>query len=72
MKRRYFIAGTGLSLLGMNRLISQEPSSPEIISKKRSQIINVKMFVVVEGLTGIGPAVGAAKAGADTLLIEKS
>jgi len=70
MKRRNFIAGTGLSLLGMNRLISQESSSPEIISKKRSQIINTKVLVVGGGPAGIGAAIGAAKAGADTMLIE--
>jgi len=70
MKRRNFIAGTGLSLLGMNRLISQEPSSSEISNKKRSQIINTKVLVVGGGQAGIGAATGASKVGVDTMLIE--
>jgi len=70
MKRRKFIAGAGLSILGMNRLFSLEPAGPEIITKKRAQIINTKVLVAGGGPAGIGAAIGAAKAGADTFLIE--
>jgi ribulose 1,5-bisphosphate synthetase/thiazole synthase len=70
MKRRKFIAGTGLSLLGLNGLLGQERSAPEIFTKKRTQTINTKVLVVGGGPAGIGAAIGASKAGADTLLIE--
>ena len=70
MKRRKFITGAGLSILGMNRLIGQEPAISEIISKKRAQVINTKVLVVGGGPAGIGAAIGAAKSGADTFLIE--
>jgi hypothetical protein len=68
MKRRKFIAGTGLSLLGLNGLLGQERSAPEIFTKKRTQTINTKVLVVGGGPAGIGAAIGASKAGADTLL----
>ncbi len=70
MKRRKFIAATGVSLLGLKKILSQPPGSPEIISKKRSSVIKTKVLVVGGGPAGIGAAIGAAKAGADTLLIE--
>lgn len=70
MQRRKFIAATGLSLLGINKLFGNIPRSPEVISRKRSQTIKTKVLVVGGGPAGIGAAIGAAKAGADTLLIE--
>lgn len=70
MQRRKFIATTGLSLIGLNNLVSREPASTEIISKKRSQKIKTNVLVVGGGPAGIGAAIGAAKMGADTLLIE--
>jgi ribulose 1,5-bisphosphate synthetase/thiazole synthase len=70
MKRRNFITATGLSLLGLNTISGQNPVSPEIITKKRSQTIKTKVLVVGGGPAGIGAAIGAAKTGAETLLIE--
>jgi len=70
MRRRKFIAGTGLTLLGLRDMLMQETVSPAIITKKRSQTINTKVLVVGGGPAGIGAAIGAARAGADTLLIE--
>jgi len=70
MQRRNFLTATGLSLLGINKIFSQEPSSTEIISKKRLNTIKTKVLVVGGGPAGIGAAIGAAKSGADTLLIE--
>jgi len=68
MQRRNFIAGAGLSLLGMNRLFT----SPVITNKKRYQTLRTKVLVIGGGPAGIGAAIGAAKAGAETLLIEDS
>jgi hypothetical protein len=70
MKRRKFIAATGVTLLGLNKILSQEPASNEIVRKKRASVIQTKVLVVGGGPAGIGAAIGAAKAGADTLLIE--
>jgi len=70
MKRRNFIAATGISVFGINRMFSQEPLLPEIIRKNRSQTIKTKVLIVGGGPAGIGAAIGAAKAGAETLLIE--
>jgi hypothetical protein len=70
MQRRKFIAATGLSLLGVNKLFGQTPSSHEVVKKKRYQTIKTKVLVVGGGPAGIGAAIGAAKTGAETLLIE--
>jgi ribulose 1,5-bisphosphate synthetase/thiazole synthase len=70
MQRRKFIAATGLSVLGLNKIFGQEPVSPEIIRKKRLQPIKTKVLVVGGGPAGIGAAIGAAKSGAETMLIE--
>jgi len=70
MLRRNFIAATGISLLGLNRMVSPAPTSPEIIKKKRSQTIKTKVLIVGGGPAGIGAAIGAAKTGVETLLIE--
>jgi succinate dehydrogenase/fumarate reductase flavoprotein subunit len=70
MQRRKFITATGLSVLGLNKIIGQEPVSTEIIRKKRLQAIKTKVLVVGGGPAGIGAAIGAAKSGAETLLIE--
>jgi hypothetical protein len=70
MQRRNFITATGLSLLGMTKLFGNSSSSPEIVSRKRSHTIKTKVLVVGGGPAGIGAAIGSAKTGAETLLIE--
>ena len=70
MQRRKFIAATGLSLLVSNKMFGQVSAVPEIQNKKRSHSIKTKVLVVGGGPAGIGAAIGAAKAGAETLLIE--
>jgi hypothetical protein len=70
MQRRKFITASGLSLLGLNRMINNVASFPEIKRKKRFQTIKTKVLVVGGGPAGIGAAIGAAKTGAETLLIE--
>ncbi len=70
MQRRKFLAATGLSLFGMNKLFGNLPRTPEIINKKRLQTIKTKVLVVGGGPAGIGAAIGAAKTGAETMLIE--
>lgn len=70
MQRRKFIAATGLSVLGLSSLIGQNKTAPEITTKKRTQTIKTQVLVVGGGPAGIGAAIGAAKAGADTFLIE--
>lgn len=70
MRRRNFIATAGLSMLGANRLFGKTDASFEVIKKQRSQTIKTKVLVVGGGPAGIGAAIGAAKAGAETLLIE--
>lgn len=68
MQRRKFIAGAGLSLFGLNRLFTV----PVLATKKRYQTLKTQVLVVGGGPAGIGAAIGAAKAGAQTLLIEDS
>jgi hypothetical protein len=70
MKRRKFLATTGVSLLGIGGMKGQLTQSPEIVTKKRSGTIKTTVLVVGGGPAGIGAAVGAAKAGVPTLLIE--
>jgi len=70
MRRRNFIAATGLSLLGATKLSGQIPASNIVPGKKRGQTIHTKVLVVGGGPAGIGAAIGSAKAGAETLLIE--
>jgi ribulose 1,5-bisphosphate synthetase/thiazole synthase len=70
MRRRNFITTAGLSLLGVKRLFGQADKSFEVIKKQRSQTIKTKVLIVGGGPAGIGAAIGAAKAGAETLLIE--
>ena len=70
MKRRKFLNATSLSLLGLVGLKGQITQSPEIVRKKRSNTIKTNVLVVGGGPAGIGAAIGAAKAGVKTLLIE--
>src|SRR5665647_1389933 len=70
MRRRNFIAATGLSLLGATKLSGQIPASNLVQSKKRTQTIHTKVLVVGGGPAGIGAAIGSAKSGVETLLIE--
>jgi hypothetical protein len=70
MKRRNFITAAGLSVFGADQVFGRETSSPMVINKKRYQTIKTGVLVVGGGPAGIGAAIGAAKAGAKTLLIE--
>ena len=70
MKRRNFIATTGLTLMGARNLLGQTPGGVEFSIKKRSQSIKTNVLVVGGGPAGIGAAIGAAKTGVNTLLIE--
>src|SRR5665647_3631554 len=70
MKRRKFLTATGVSVLGIGGLKGQIAQSLEIVRKKRSNTIKTNVLVVGGGPAGIGAAVGSAKAGAKTLLIE--
>ena len=70
MHRRKFIAASGLSVLGLNSAFRSDPVQPEIFRKKRTRVIKTKVLVVGGGPAGIGAAIGSAKAGIDTLLIE--
>lgn len=54
MHRRNFIAATGLSLLGLNKIFSNVSAPVQIIRKKRSQTIKTKVLVVGGGPAGIG------------------
>jgi ribulose 1,5-bisphosphate synthetase/thiazole synthase len=70
MHRRNFITSAGLSFFGLNKLADKITSPFEIKRKTRFQTINTKVLIVGGGPAGIGAAIGAAKSGADTLLIE--
>ena len=70
MRRRNFIAAAGLSFLGANKLFGHVNGSFQTTRKKRSQTIKTQVLVVGGGPAGIGAAIGAAKSGAETLLIE--
>jgi len=70
MQRRNFIAATSLSLFGVSKICRSAPPSIVINKKKRSQTIKTKILIVGGGPAGIGAAIGAAKTGAETLLIE--
>ena len=70
MKRRKFLAASGVSLLGLGTIGCQIGKSPEIVRKKRANTIKTSVLVVGGGPAGIGAAVGSAKTGARTLLIE--
>ena len=70
MQRRKFITAAGLSLLALGKIAGREIPLPGIASKKRSHTIKTAVLVVGGGPAGIGAAIGAAKAGAQTLLIE--
>jgi ribulose 1,5-bisphosphate synthetase/thiazole synthase len=51
-------------------MFGQQSVMPEIVIKKRSQTIKTKVLVVGGGPAGIGAAIGSAKSGVETLLIE--
>src|SRR4030042_1021957 len=70
MKRRKFLTTSGVSLLGLGGIGGQIIPSPVIVRKKRSNTIKTTVLVVGGGPAGIGAAVGAAKTGVQTLLIE--
>jgi hypothetical protein len=70
MKRRNFLTAIGISLVGGNKLLGQTISNINAFRKKRAPIIKTRVLVVGGGPAGIGAAIGAAKAGAETLLIE--
>jgi len=70
MIRRKFVTAAGLSLLSLNKLAGSLDSPFEVKRNKRIETIKTKVLVVGGGPAGIGAAIGAAKAGAETLLIE--
>lgn len=70
MKRRRFLSATGITVLGLGGLTGQVAQSPEIVTKKRTARIKTNTLVVGGGPAGIGAAIGSAKAGVNTLLIE--
>ncbi|MBN2761577.1 MAG: FAD-dependent oxidoreductase [Bacteroidales bacterium] len=70
MHRRKFIAASGLTVLGLNSVIKNVHGQSGNFTKKRAQTIKTQVLVVGGGPAGIGAAIGAAKSGAGTLLIE--
>jgi len=73
MKRRNFLAAStalyaGAAFSGINRAFGRE--MPTVNNQNRPKSIKTSVLVVGGGPAGIGAAIGAAKAGADTLLIE--
>ena len=70
MRRRNFLAAAGISILGANKLVGQNPSAAITTTKKGSRTIHTKVLVVGGGPAGIGAAIASAKAGVETLLIE--
>jgi hypothetical protein len=70
MQRRNFLSAAGLSLIGLNKIAAGFAFPFQIKRNKRIQTINTKVLVVGGGPAGIGAAIGAAKSGADTMLIE--
>ena len=70
MQRRSFIATAGLSLIGLSKIAGNVPTTFQLKKKNRIQTIKTKVLVVGGGPAGIGAAIGAAKTGAETLLIE--
>ena len=70
MKRRTFLFSGGLAVLGLGTSARSNSKRAFIATKKRRQVIKTKVLVVGGGPAGIGAAIGAAKTGVDTLLIE--
>ena len=73
MKRRNFLAAwtalsSGAALSGVNKAFGQVMPAPN--SNNTYKSIKTTVLVVGGGPAGIGAAIGAAKAGAETLLIE--
>jgi len=68
MKRRRFLAATGLGAVGASSLFGR--AMPHIAFKRRSSVIKTKVLVVGGGPAGIGAAIGAARTGIDTLVLE--
>jgi len=73
MKRRNFLAAwtalsSGAALSGVNKAFGQVMPAPN--SNNTYKSIKTNVLVVGGGPAGIGAAIGAAKAGAETLLIE--
>lgn len=70
--RRSFLAtlGTGAAGLAAMTTNSCGQAAPGVVARKRENIMSADVLVVGGGVAGIGAAVAAAKAGADTLLIE--
>jgi ribulose 1,5-bisphosphate synthetase/thiazole synthase len=70
MKRRNFLTSSALAVLGLQSAKASGYVFPQVINKKRNQKIKTKVLVVGGGPAGIGAAIGAAKTGADTLILE--
>ncbi len=70
MKRRNFLTASALGILGIQSVKASGYVYQQIINKKRNQIIKTKVLVVGGGPAGIGAAIGAAKTGVETLVLE--
>ncbi len=70
MKRRNFLTATALGILGIQSAKASGYAMPQIINKKRNRVIRTKVLVVGGGPAGIGAAIGAAKTGVETLVLE--
>jgi len=72
MKRRKFLFSGGLATLGFSASASLRTNMEQGSNGKRNNpiLIQTKVLVIGGGPAGIGAAIGAAKAGAETLLIE--
>ena len=74
MKRRNFLFSGGLAMLGLGAGTKLKANSLPLTSDKRvkSELIKTDVLVVGGGPAGIGAAIGAARSGVETLLIEDS
>ncbi|NJD63674.1 MAG: FAD-dependent oxidoreductase [Chloroflexi bacterium] len=70
--RRHFLATLGTGVAGVAAMTTNScgQKAPDVVTKKRANILSADVLVVGGGVAGIGAAVAAAKAGAATLLIE--
>lgn len=73
--RRDFLHASALTSLGIlasgQAVGAAKPETTHLMLKKRNPPIRTKVLVVGGGPAGIGAAIGAAKTGIDTLLLEK-
>jgi len=69
LDRREFVGTTGLAVAGLT--VTNQGCSPSAVMKPTREVLeNVDVLVVGGGPAGIGAALGAARRGANTLMIE--